>query len=79
MLGVFLYLCKMKPHLLASYLTFFFAFLIAFAIYLQKYHPDFYLSVFLFILSWALVGVIWMGIYVAIHNYKSKRDRKNES
>ena len=62
----------MKPQYLASYITFSIVFVVAFAVYLQKYNPEIYQSILIFVLSWALFGFLWMLIYAGIDRHRNK-------
>ena len=63
----------MNSKLLASFLTLFIVFVLVFAVYLQKYNPEIYMGVLLFILTWIIVGFMWMMVYVGIDRYKNKK------
>jgi len=63
----------MKTKYLTTLITLFIVLVLVFAVYLQKYNPEIYMGVLLFILSWVIVSVIWMFSYIGIERHRNKK------
>jgi len=63
----------MKTKYFATLLTLLIVLVAVFAVYLQKYNPEIYGVILLFILSWVVVGVIWMFSYIGIERHRNKK------